>query len=264
MSVDSKWIGGLAREAGELTLRYFRNNVAPRDKGSRLGFVTEADLASEKLIREKIRAHSPGHSILGEEAGLEETQATGPIWIVDPLDGTNNFSKGNSFYCISIAYAERTPSGCKVLAGAIYRPTTNELFLADRGKGAFLNGAPLKMAELPFEEGSYATGFGSAHGDELRRILDRVLRVQEACSSTAVRINGAAALEMACTSQGVFQGFWEPNLNAWDSAAGALLVEEAGGTVTNFSGQAFEPLRDRSVVCATRALHPKLLKLLQR
>jgi myo-inositol-1(or 4)-monophosphatase len=253
----AEWVGALAREAGRLTLEYFGRGGESRDKGARLGFVTEADLASEKLIRDRVRAAFPGHSVLGEEGGMD-AGAVDALWLVDPLDGTNNFSKGNSYYCVSVAFAVAG----QVRVGVVYRPVTDELFVAEHGAGAWVGSRRLTVAEIPFEQGSYATGFGAAHGVELQRGLAQIGRVQEACVSTAVRVNGAAALDLSGVAAGVFQGFWEAGLNAWDTAAGSLLVREAGGVVSGLSGSEFDVLHDRGIVCGSRASHPELLRLL--
>jgi myo-inositol-1(or 4)-monophosphatase len=258
-----------ARAAGQLTLRYLdQGSLGIAEKADNKGLVTQADLEAEALIHRHLRAHFPEHLILGEETGwsapLEEAGRRGPVplWLIDPLDGTNNFSKGNTYYCVSIGFGIWSDGKLQMQAGVVYHPVVDAVYAAERGKGAFLNGGRLHVSgETEFRLGTYATGIGPLKGAPLRSLVEMIFRVQSACSSTAVRINGAAALGLAQTGSGVFQGFWEPQLNPWDVAAGALIVEEAGGVVTNFRGEPFDVLKDAAILCASPRLHPTLLSL---
>lgn len=258
-------LGEIAQAAGRLTLEYFRKNLRISEKGNNQGIVTDADVASENLIKQLISEHFPHHAILAEESGLQgdagvpEAQ---PLWIIDPIDGTTNFSKGNPYYCVSIAFAERTPKGCEVLAGAIFQPATGDLYTADKGKGSFCNGEPMRVSSLGTLAGaSLATGFSSNKGTELRKVIEAIEAFQNDC--LGLRVNGAAALDMAWTARGILQGFYEKSLSPWDMAAGALLVAEAGGVVVNFDGQPFDTLRDRDVLCGNETLVPQMLRVIR-
>jgi len=258
----------LARSAGAITLKHFTQLGAFDEKDERKGIVTQADLESEELIRGWIRANHPGDFILAEESGWSGSlppDAKGvPLWLVDPLDGTTNFSKGNPYYCVSIGYGVCNGGRVEMRAGVIYHPALDTVFSAEKGKGAWKNGVKLAPpSEQDFRLGCYATGVGSADGDMLRTLVEMVYRVQSKCTSTAVRMNGAAALDLAFTANGVFQGFWEQKLNPWDTAAGSLIAREAGFTVTNGAGDSYEVLRDQSIVCAHPKLHAQLLRLIQ-
>lgn len=254
----------LARTAGEVTLQYFRASPATRDKGGNLGIVTEADLASEKVILDFIRANFPEHAILAEESGMHGS-ATVPapqaIWIVDPLDGTTNFSKGNPYYCVSIAVAIRTGPHCEVMRAAIHHPATGDTYVAARGEGATVNGVPLSISAQPeLARASLVTGFAGNKGASLREVVEAMYTFQDRI--LGVRVNGAAALDLAMTARGIFDGFYERNLSPWDTAAGALLLAESGAKVTNFKGQPFHALRDDAIVAANAGLHEQILRVL--
>jgi myo-inositol-1(or 4)-monophosphatase len=248
--------------AGDEALRFFRNKMDAQEKSGHRGLVTEADLACEKLIKAKILERFPQHAILAEESGLaagshSQSRETHPLWFIDPIDGTNNFAHGNSYFCISIAYGD---SAGRIQAGAVYQPTTQKLFTAERGQGAFCNGERLKLPPITdFSRGSYVTGFGPSHGPALRGVIESIFRVQSKCTSTAVRVNGAAALDLANLARGVYDGFWESTLNPWDTAAGSLLVEEAGGQLLNFNGKPFQVLLDSEVIAGHPAILNELL-----
>jgi myo-inositol-1(or 4)-monophosphatase len=265
-------IGELARVAGKITLKYFRNHARFTEKEDYKGVVTEADLESESFIKSFIKEKFPSHSILAEESGFDDHSKSGekssnssvgqPLWLIDPLDGTNNFSKGLPHYCVSIGYGIQKGDRCEMLMGVVYHPVADDLYMAEKGRGAFCNGKPMRVSsEADFAKGSYSTGIGANRGDSLKKIFDSMYRVQMDCSSTALRINGAAALDLSYVARGLSHGFWEPKLNAWDTAAGSLLVSEAGGKVSNERGEEFDPLRDPFVVASTSLLHSRFLGL---
>lgn len=262
---DLSFLEAITRQAGDLTLRTFRNHAKPAEKEHHQGFVTEADLASEKLILARINGSFPSHSVLAEESGQSgsDQDLQGPLWLIDPLDGTNNFAHGNPYYCVSVAYGLRDGTTCDVRLAAIHHPASGDLFTAEKGKGAWRNGEPIRTSsQSEFRLGSYCTGFGSNHGEDLKRNLEQIGRVQENCISTAVRVNGAAALDLAYTAFGIYEGFWETRLSPWDTAAGSLLIREAGGVLTNLAGEAFDPLRDRGIVCGAAKIQPRLLEII--
>jgi len=244
-------IAAIAREAGALLLKYFHQRVKIEYKGD-VDLVTEADRNSEKLIVERIKKQWPGHDIVGEE-GTRTAFNSDYRWYVDPLDGTTNFAHGFPVFCVSMALEHK---GERV-AGVLYDPTRDELFAAEKGKGAWLNGGRIhvsKTAELA--ESLVATGFPSHKRHKNPNIH---FYHQITLRTHGVRRAGSAALDLACVACGRFDGFWEFNLNPWDTAAGVLLVEEAGGVVTNFSGGPFQ-IDSREVLASNRLIHPALLR----
>jgi myo-inositol-1(or 4)-monophosphatase len=240
----------IAREAGALLMDYFRRRVKIEYKGD-ADLVTEADRASEKLILSRIRAQWPTHEVIGEEGARIETGGD-YRWYVDPLDGTTNFAHGFPVFCVSLGL---TFQG-KRKAAVVYDPTRDELFAAERGKGAVLNGeaiAASKTAKLA--QSLVGTGFPSHKRHKNPNIY---FYHQLTLRSHGVRRAGSAALDLASVASGRLDGFWEFNLNAWDTAAGILIVEEAGGTVTGVSGQALA-VTDRDVVATNGLIHSELL-----
>lgn len=256
-------VGDLAKRAGELTLTYFRSQHKIADKGWELGIVTEADLASEKFLKDAILTQFPEHAILAEESGMRECESreNSVIWIIDPLDGTTNFSKGNPYYCVSIGVGVRAGTFCVMELAAISHPFSGDLYTAQRGKGAFLNGVPLGVSLLEdLASVSCATGFAGNKNARLAHVL-RIIEIFQN-NILGVRVNGAAALDLCNTARGMFQGFFERNLSSWDLAAGSLILEEAGAKVTDMEGNQFDTLRCRDILAANPALHQKMLNLI--
>jgi myo-inositol-1(or 4)-monophosphatase len=232
----------IAREAGELLLEHSKRPLEIREKGA-IDLVTSADQASEKLILQRIRRAYPDHDILSEEsAGNIDRASSGAMWIVDPLDGTTNYAHGLPIWAVSIACLV---SG-KMLAGVVFDPTREECFTAARGMGAHLNGAPIRVSSRDqLAEALLVTGFPydvrTSEVDNLDHFVQFMKR------SRAVRRLGSAAIDLVSVACGRFDGFWELKLHPWDVAAGALIVEEAGGKVVNFDGQAFDPFSEEIV-----------------
>jgi myo-inositol-1(or 4)-monophosphatase len=240
----------IAREAGALLMEYFRRRVKIEYKGD-ADLVTEADRASEKLILERIRAHWPSHEVIGEEGARVETGGD-YRWYVDPLDGTTNFAHGYPVFCVSLGLAFRG----KRKAAVLYDPTRDELFVAELGKGAFLNGQKIEVSKTDkLAQSLVATGFPSHKRHKNPNIY---FYHQLTLRSHGVRRAGSAALDLANVACGRFDGFWEFNLNAWDTAAGILIVEEAGGKVTGFQGQPTE-ITDRDVLATNGRVHDEIV-----
>jgi myo-inositol-1(or 4)-monophosphatase len=217
--------------------------------------VTEADKRSEQIIVDAITGRFPDHRILAEEG--TSTGGSGEYrWIIDPLDGTTNFAHQYPLYCVSIA-VER---GGETLVGVVYAPYMDELFVAVRGEGATLNGAPIRVSPVSdLIGGLLCTGFpyrldGPA-GNNLTNWGNFVLRTQ------ATRRDGAAALDLCYVGAGRFDGFWELNLQPWDIAAGALIVQEAGGTITDAYGKPYT-VEGHDVVASNGHLHQQMLDVL--
>src|SRR6202790_4493408 len=240
----------IAREAGALLMDYFRRCVAVEYKGE-ADLVTAADRASETLIRDRIRALWPSHDILGEEEGLIDT-GSDYRWYVDPLDGTTNFAHGFPVFCVSMGLEHKG----KLIAGVVYDPTRDEMFTAEAGLGAFLNQQRIHVSAIAkLSESLLATGFPSQKRHKNPNIF---FYHQITLRTHGVRRAGSAALDLCSIAAGRFEGFWEFNLNPWDTAAGVLMVEEAGGKVTDFKGGPFQ-LNSRETLASNALLHPALL-----
>jgi myo-inositol-1(or 4)-monophosphatase len=240
----------IAREAGGLLMEYFHRRVKIEYKGE-ADLVTDADRASEKLILERIRAHWPDHDVVGEEGARVETGGE-YRWYVDPLDGTTNFAHGFPVFCVSLGLAFRG----KRKAAVLYDPTRDELFAAEQGKGAFLNGRRIEVSKVgELAHSLVATGFPSHKRHKNPNIY---FYHQLTLRTHGVRRAGSAALDLGYVACGRYDGFWEFNLNAWDVTAGLLLVEQAGGKVSGFGGEPLE-LTDRDVVASNGLIHADLL-----
>lgn len=243
----------IALEAGALLRDYYRKGVATEYKGD-VDLVTEADRASEKLIVERMHAAFPQHGIFGEE-GTRSHLESEYRWYIDPLDGTTNFAHGFPIFCVSLGLEERARSLAasedgEIVAAVIYDPLRDELFTAEKGKGAYLNGAQIRVSRTrALAESLVATGFPSRKRHDNPNIY---FYQQFTLRSHGVRRAGSAALDLAYTACGRLDAFWEFNLNPWDTSAGALLVTESGGTMSSFDGGRFH--LDSSEVLATNGL----------
>jgi myo-inositol-1(or 4)-monophosphatase len=237
---------------------YIRSRLdRPRriDHKGDIDLVTEADLGSERRIIDIIRASFPDHTILSEEDGLTEGRA-GYKWVIDPLDGTTNFAHGLTACCVSIAlFKDGRP-----LIGIVWGPFTEELFSAVHGAGAFLNGRRLSVSGIDrLSDSLIATGFPYNVRTNMAPVMDRLTRCLKA--SQGIRRLGSAALDMCYVAAGRFEAFWEEQLHPWDTAAGHLIVTEAGGQVTDFVNQPFEP-EMQSILASNGRIHYRMLELL--
>ena len=244
---------GISREAGALLREFYRRGVRTEYKGD-VDLVTEADRASEKLIVERLHAAFPGHGVYGEEgtrAGLDREYR----WYVDPLDGTTNFAHGFPVFCVVLGCERRVPglvaaADGEMVAGVIYDPLRDEMFSAARGEGAWLNGKPMRVSRNgKLQESLIATGFPS---HKRHRSPNAHFYQEFTLRSHGVRRAGSAALDLAYVAAGRLDGYWEFKLNPWDTSAGFLLVEEAGGRITRFDGSRF--LLNSEEVFATNGL----------
>jgi len=240
----------MAREAGGLLMQHFRQRVKIEYKGS-ADLVTIADRQSEALILEHIRREFPSHDVMGEEGTRIET-GSDYKWYVDPLDGTTNFAHGYPVFCVSLAVEY---CGSRI-AGVVYDPTRDEMFSAARGNGAQLNGEAIHVSSTArLAESLIGTGFPSHKRHKNPNIYfyhHLTLR------SHGVRRAGSAALDLCNVAAGRYEGFWEFNLNPWDTAAGVLIVEEAGGRVTDFAGGPFQ-IDSRETLASNGHIHEELL-----
>lgn len=246
-----------ARQAGHLLLEKFGRITAITKKGD-INLVTEADFASEALIIERIRSYYPKHSILAEESG--EADIIGGDqkwkWIIDPLDGTTNYAHGYPLFCVTLALEHQG----EVVIGVTLDPTRDELFAAEKGQGASLNGRKIRVSETEdLGDSLIVTGFPYDFKDRVdfaRHLTQFLLR------SRGIRRDGSAALDMAYVACGRFDGFWEEGLNPWDVAAGYLLIEEAGGRVSYYNGEEFSIYQPP--ICASNGLiHSQMLQVLK-
>lgn len=220
-----------ARAGGEVLRRSFRSaDLEVRAKG-RHDFVTQADHESEQTILEILRRSFPEHSVLAEESGFQAGSGQEYSWLVDPLDGTSNFLQGLPVFCVSIGCR----LGNEMVVGVVYDPLGENLFTAARGEGAFWNGRPMRVSSRSELDGAFlATGYPF----KAQEALDLYLRVFRSVflQARGIRRCGAAALDLAYTAAGVYDGFFEFRLSPWDFAAGSLMVREAGGLVTDLDG----------------------------
>ncbi|MGA8939044.1 MAG: inositol monophosphatase family protein [Acidobacteriaceae bacterium] len=248
----------IAREAGALLRDFYHRGVRTEYKGD-VDLVTEADRASEALIGQRLRATFPGHGIYGEE-GTREGLESEFRWYVDPLDGTTNFAHGFPVFCVILGCERRHPGLAssedgEMVAGVIYDPLRDEMFCAARGAGAMLNGEPIHVsATCSLDESLIATGFPS----KKRHNSPNVHFYQEfTLRSHGVRRAGSAGIDLAYVACGRLEGYWEFQLNPWDTSAGYLLVEEAGGRVTHFDGGKFT-LDSREVLASNGLIQPAM------
>jgi myo-inositol-1(or 4)-monophosphatase len=248
-------MSAIAREAGALLLNYFHQKLKIEYKGD-ADLVTAADRASETLIRECISQQFPSHDVLGEEQGLND-KGSDYRWYVDPLDGTTNFAHGYPVFCVSMALESRASDTlAHRIAGVIYDPTRDELFSAAQGSGAHLNEQPIHVSKTErLKECLVATGFPSHKRHKNPNIH---FYHQITLRTHGVRRAGSAALDLCNVACGRFDGFWEFNLNPWDTAAGVLIVEEAGGKVTRFDGSPFQ-IDSRETLASNGLVHDALL-----
>jgi myo-inositol-1(or 4)-monophosphatase len=245
-----------AHEAGAVLLEHLHRPLAIEEKGRRADLVTVADRASERVIVERLRGDFPGASILGEEGGEYAALhggSTNERWIIDPLDGTTNYAHGYPLFCISIAY-ERDAT---VVAGVVYAPLMHELFTAELGCGAHRKGEPMRVSSIDsLAHSMLVTGFKPYDFETNAPYFAKASH-----HAQAVRRDGSAALDLAYTAMGRFDGFWEFDLAPWDTAAGMLLVREAGGTVTAIDGSPFG-LNGRSILASNGLIHTQLRTML--
>jgi myo-inositol-1(or 4)-monophosphatase len=219
-------------------------------------FVTAADRKAEEVLREELAKARPGYGFIGEESGRHEGSDATHLWIVDPLDGTTNFLHGIPHFAISVAL-ERDGA---IVAGLVYNPATDEMFLAERGKGAFLNDTRLRVAgRRRLADSVISCGLPHLGRGDLELNRREMAAVQEKVAG--LRRFGSAALDLAWVAAGRFDGFWEEDLQFWDVAAGIVLVREAGGYVTDFRGAA-AGVETGQILAANDQLHNKLHKLL--
>jgi myo-inositol-1(or 4)-monophosphatase len=245
-------------EAGRVQMRHFRQGLTIRKKGTSIDLVTQVDLEVERGFRAVVLERFPDHVVLGEEFSslADAAPRQGPVWVFDPLDGTTNYAHGLPVFCASLGFEV---DGVAVL-GAVFDPTREELFVAERGGGATLNGEPLRVSQASaLAEGMLCTGFPY----DVHRTRHQVVALfgEFVGVARAVRRLGSAALDLCYVAAGRLDGFWEARLKPWDTCAGALMVEEAGGRVTGWDAGPFQSRQDR-LVASNGHIHDEMLAVI--
>lgn len=243
-----------AQRAGQFLLEGLENKKTISYKGQ-VDLVTAHDRMSEEIIFEELSRYFPDFSFMAEEV-IRRDNKSDYCWIVDPLDGTTNFAHGLPIFCVSIALTLKS----EIIAGVVYDPTREEMFIAGRGMGAFLNDRPIKVSNTPeLDKSLLATGFPYDVRTSTNNNLDHFSRF--AVRAQAVRRCGSAALDLCYVACGRFDGFWEMKLKPWDLAAGSLIVEEAGGLNTDFSGNPFN-IHCSDIVASNGLIHKEMLDVI--
>lgn len=245
---------GAAYRAGKILKEHFGKLEMVKNKGA-IDLVTEADIAAEKAIIDAIHASFPDHSIVAEEGGSYQGSPEN-CWYIDPLDGTTNYAHNLGFFCVSIAFYYKKEAS----VGIVLNPVNAELFIAAKGQGAQLNSRPINVSDKKtLQESLLVTGFPY----NLNTILNRLITRFKNCLSTSqgVRRLGSAALDLCYVACGRFDGFWEENLNPWDTAAGVLIAQEAGAKVTDFKNRPFH-IGNKKILATNGLIHSEMMTLL--
>lgn len=254
MSISLAELEDVVRDAGSIALTYFKDikNVGLNKKSPR-DFVTAADVAVEAFIKKTLTNKYPEYGFWGEESGQSANQTN--RWIVDPIDGTHSFSRGQYFWSISVALEIEQ----ELIVGAVYAPALNDYYCAEKSKGAWKNGLPIHVSsETNLAESMVATGFACLRSFLIDNNLERFARI--AHNTTGQRRFGSAAMDLCLVADGQVDAFWEQELNLYDVAAGALIAQEAGGTITDFKGN--EGLFPKQVLATNGLILSQILPLM--
>lgn len=245
-----------ARNAGAIVEEYARKGFRVEHKDA-VNLVTDADTRAEQVIVEAIRRAFPDHQILAEERG--QAGSTSPYkWVIDPLDGTTNFAHGFPAYCVSIGVEYQG----RCILGVVFDPTRQELFAAEAGGGAFLNGTPLRVSRASrLDAALLVTGFAYDIRESEQNNLDHFARF--ALRAQGIRRTGTAALDLCYVAAGRFDGFWELKLHPWDTAAGSVILLEAGGRLSDLSGGSFS-IYGKELVASNGLVHEEMLEVLRQ
>jgi len=236
MKVELEIVSDIVRSAASLMDR--EGGFEIHNKGVRENIVTSSDLAVQHFLTEQLRSHYPEIGFLCEEEDLEDVSGHEAVWVIDPIDGTANYARGNENCCISVALVSRG----EALLGVVYSPWRGELYTAEKGKGAFCNGKPLHVSDRPFEQGLLFTAMSTYHKEWSRYCSDIIYDLYQECND--VRRTGSAAVELCLMAAGFAELYFEMRLMPWDYAAAGLILTEAGGHVCAFDGNApslYEP-----------------------
>lgn len=245
-----------AKEAGQIQMKHFGRVKEIEYKGE-INLVTEVDKLCEKKIIEIIKDEYPNHNILAEEGNNCDENDSPYKWVIDPLDGTTNYAHGYPCFCVSIALEKAG----EIVIGVVYNPVLDELFWAEKSKGAFLNGEKIQVSKTKeLDKSLLVTGFPYDIRDNPDYNLNHFRNF--IVHSQAVRRDGAAALDQCYVAMGRFDGFWESKLFPWDVAAGSLIIAEAGGKVTNFGGDNFS-IYSKEILATNGKIHKQMIKVLK-
>lgn len=255
MEKMEKFVKCTILDAGKILMESY-HNIQRIERKKNAGFVTEADIKSEEFIIKAISREYPDHSILAEESGNHGSDCPYK-WIIDPLDGTTNFVYGLPWFCISIACEFQGD----IIIGAVYNPVMNELFFAELNKGAYLNGKNIRISNMSKLSNSLiATGFYYSKGKKLEDAISKFSVMKQ--NVLSIRRMGSAAIDLAYTAAGRFDGYWERDLSPWDVAAGVLIVKEAGGSISKFNGKNCT-VYDREIIASNGLIHKYMTDILQ-
>ena len=254
MSISLAILEQIVREAGTIALTHFNNlQQLEINKKSPRDFVTDADIEVEAYLKENLTRHCPDLGFWGEESGQSANQSN--RWIVDPIDGTHSFSKGQYFWSISVALEME----CQLVMGAVYAPALDDYYCAEKSKGAFKNGKTIAVStETSLENSMIATGFACLRSYLTENNLPRFARIAQKTSGQ--RRFGSAAMDLCLVADGQVDAFWEQELNLYDVAAGALIALEAGGSVTDFKGN--EGIFPKQILATNGKILDQLLPLM--
>jgi myo-inositol-1(or 4)-monophosphatase len=239
-----------AKQAGEIQRQYYGRDKKIEFKGE-INLVTEVDKKSEKMIVEYLKSQFPDHSVLAEE-GSNSDESSDYKWVIDPLDGTTNYAHNYPFFAVSIGLEKNR----EIVAGVVYHPIWEELFVAEKGSGAFLNGERIVVSKVEnLRRALVTTGFPY----DLKKIPPEAFHYFKNFMETsqAVRRDGSAALDLCYLAMGRMDGFWEQDLNPWDTAAGLIIVQEAGGLVTNFKTSSFS-IYEKEILASNGLIHEQM------
>ena len=246
-----------AKEAGKFLKQNLGKVLDIQQKaGQEKNLVTEIDKRSEEIIIGIIKKHFPRHDILAEESGTTKNQKSDYKWVIDPLDGTTNFTHGFPVFCISIALEYKG----EIILGVIYDPNFDELFTAEKGKGACLNGKKMRVSKIDsLNRSLLVTGFPYNITENPNHAIEHFINFL--MKSQAVRRMGSAAIDLAYVAAGRYEGFWETDLHPWDMAAGVLLVEEAGGKISDFTDKPFS-IYEKEILATNGLVHTQMQDVL--
>jgi len=251
----TQFIINLARISGEELKNGFNSSFKVESKTKLNDLLTEYDLKSEKIIIDKIKSNFPDHNILSEESGDVFSNESDYTWIIDPLDGTVNFANKLAIFSVSIALKKED----KIISGAVFNPISDELFYGELNKGSYLNDKRLKVSKCEdINKAFLVTGFPYNIAENPLNCIETFSRIIQ--SGIPVRRLGSAALDLCFVADGRFDGFWEVSLKPWDMAAGKLILEEAGGKVTDYLGNEHN-LEESSIIATNNLIHNNLIGL---
>lgn len=247
----------IAKQAGDIVREGFGKNIYIEYKSGENNLVTEIDKKSEQTIIQFVQKKYPSHSILAEEQGELRTNSE-YLWVIDPLDGTTNFAHGLPIFSVSIGLQKNN----KTIAGVVYDVMRNIIYSAESGGGSFANGIRINVSRRnEIQQAMLVTGFPYNVKENPEKAFERFEMITK--NSRAVRRLGSAALDFCYVAEGVFEGFWEVHLHPWDICAGKLLVEEAGGVVTDFNGSEID-IYSKRILASNSFIHMKMIQLLMK